>query len=519
MRKILLMVLLILSITSISFADEIKDTPTDLDSFNFTLIPYEGGIGVNLGSLYYPRHVTKNGTVTWVKWDGTENIDYYTSSGVTYSLPSAFRPTESGSYSSVYSDMHIIGLGGAYNIPIGDNVSIEALGLSGVDIERDGITLTVSAICDSNFEFVSQSNPIYRRPFKIEIFPRIRISDNAGIFANPDPYTEKVYEIDSTTGPIQIDIPNANEVSNPALNGTKYVTMLAADMVLVLPYDYANHESGGGYFSGGLTYENATYPLADLNDYTAIVTLEIQLTIEYEKDGVPGSVSQTRILTIPFSGYYASNGDGAVRNDSISLFVNATEEAANLDLSRQGEWITVGNIQFLYNDGTYRPSGYKNSDIVKLFLSASPYPTVQSSSEFRMVHEDASSVLTNTNSIGFTARIEGTDPGVNDISLVTTSNTVDFDGTEYTGNIAYLTDQNEVINSDHDAVVTSCNMGVVSNIMDGHNNEYSWGKEYLYRHFHTFEGDIQIRFDRSDMLQAGIYRGYIYVHAVTEDEK
>ena len=112
-----------------------------------------------------------------------------------------------------------------------------------------------------------------------------------------------------------------------------------------------------------------------------------------------------------------------------------------------------------------------------------------------MVHESATDILTNMNSLGFDARIVGTGSNSGDISINKPNvNEVVFNGEDSTGNI-------------HDAVKTTCNKGKLSNNWDS------------FRHFHTFEGDIDIRFDSSGMMDAGIYRGYIYVHAVTEDEE
>lgn len=497
MKKIFLLVSLLLS-SFLICAEQIMDVPGVRSDFNFTLIPYSGGVGVNLGSMYYGPHLKD---VDWQDWKGSGTTDWFKIIKVDNKVDNT-----NVYYSSNYSDAHIVALGGAYNIPLYGrgtfNSNIPTIPESAY-IEPSGITLEVNAFCDTNFEFVSQSNPIYRRPFQIEILPRVKTYGSLTDSENPDkpynsPYTNTVYTLDSNNTRIEIKV---TEDGNGTVNfGHKYLTMIAADMVLVLPFDYS--KADGGYFSGGLsfsdadglTYKNATYTLANLNDYTAVVTLQLTLTIEY-KDSVNSTgintYTDTRSLTIPFSGYYSSIGDGSKKNDSISLYVQATENAANLNLERQGEWITVGSIQFLYNTTT---DGTSNSDIVKLFLSSSPFPDVKGS-EFRMVHESATDILTNMNSLGFDARIVGTGSNSGDISINTPNvNEVVFNGEDYTGSI-------------HDAVKTTCNKGKLSN---------NWG---AFRHFHTFEGDIDIRFDSSGMMDAGIYRGYIYVHAVTEDEK
>lgn len=524
MKKIIFCFVLISLLITSSLWCKIEDEPGANTDFNFTLIPYYGGVGVNLGSLLYAQHTPSASGVTWDYWEGKENEESYWSNdlGVTVPPSSVFLPVSNG-YSNKYSDYHIIALGGAYNIPFSNGTRDyvdsylkshpklkKKLNLpsnaSNILIPKEKIVLTIDAVCDSNFEFVSQSNPIYRRPFQIEVFPRVRTGNGAD-FA--DPYTSEIYLIETGSSSYEIKMPTTGQTN---VNFTdNYLTMLAADMVLVLPYDYANYLSGGGYFSGGLTYNNATYTLADLDDYTAVVTITLTLNFEYsyidngERD--TRNYTDSRVITIPFSGFYTSSDNRDIRGSSISLFVNATNEAANLNLARQGEWITVGSIQFLFNEKVKKDAGFpsENEDIVRIFLSASAHPEIQSSSKFKMVHEHATSVVTNTNSLGFTARVRGTGSNVGDILLSSNgdrvSNVVEFDGLAFMGNIAGGSTPGSV-----DVVKTVCNTGRVSNNWDG-------GK----RHFHTFEGDIDIKFDESSMLEAGIYRGYIYVHAVTED--
>lgn len=528
MKRIITTITILLIALSSLFC-RIGDTPVDNNVFNFSLIPYRGGIGVNLGSKYYPQHNAEK--LFWREWDGT-----------IANLPTGDKtllPTEgsgNSAYSANYSDYHIIALGGGYNIPYNDDGYIQnpqnefiaklnlEEGYSNLIIKKDDISLEVTATCDSDFEFVSQSNPIYRRPFEIEIIPRVAINGvGDGITT-----TEKIYKMNSTNNQVTIKIPNDPPNDHQGQNN---VAMIAADMTLVLPYDYANYASDGGYFSGGLTYNNATYSLADASDYTAVVTITLTLNIDYSYtyngSSVTKTYNETRVLTIPFSGFYSSAGSQDVRDDSISLYVNANSNAANLNLARQGEWINVGSIQFLYNDsnkifkdkvntntGTLMDS---NADIVRIFLSNSPYPFVQADSKFRMVHENATSI-SNTNSLGFEARIVGTGSDRGDISIENkNSNVVTFDGLACTKNISGNGEKET-----YDAVKTVCNLGAISNNMYGDKyNDWgqSIGKDYFYRHFHTFEGDIDIKFEEANgLLAAGIYRGYIYIHAITEDE-
>ena len=519
MKRISVTILILLMVLSSLFS-RINDTPSSDNVFNFSLIPFYGGTGVNIGSLYYAQHdpTGDNVNLKWAKWAGKDS-GAYTENGVDYVAASIFLPTAgsgNSSYSPYYSDYHMVALGGGYNIPYNDDnngyiknppsgfiakLNLED-GYSNLIIKKDDISLEVTATCDSDFEFVSQSNPIYRRPFEIEIIPRVAINGvGDGITT-----TEKIYKMNSTNNQETIKIPNDPPNEHQGQNN---VAMIAADMTLVLPYDYANYASDGGYFSGGLTYNNATYSLADASDYTAVVTITLTLNIDYSYtyngSSVTKTYNETRVLTIPFSGFYASSGSQDVRDDSISLYANSTNNAANLNLAQQGEWITVGSIQFLYNDrdGIEKNNANSNADVVRIFLSNSPYPSVKADSGFRMVHENATNMITDYNSLSFEARIVGTGADSGNISLNNSnSNEVIFDGFAFEGNISTAEDK-----SMYDVVKTVCNIGAIS-------NNWLSGK---YRHFHTFEGDIDIKFEESSMLSAGRYKGYIYVHAVTEE--
>ena len=363
--------------------------PSSTD-FGFSIIPYLGGMDVNLGSLQYGPHDV---SVLW----NDKVADY--------------KPNKDG-ISSYYKNEHIIAIGGVGNIEINRVTTIEELGLSDVIIPKDGVSLRVQATCDTNFEFVSQSNPIYRRPFEIEIIPRARTTnrDNNGYnnYDTGNPYVKEVVQLKPGNNECTIDLGTSdNNIYIDNISGNDLITMLAADIILVLPFDYAKDD--GGYFVGGLEYGNAVYALADLNDYTAVVTLSLTLQIEYYKEGDSSGALYTheenKVLTIPFAGYYSSNagtGITTTTDDSINLYVDPTSEAANLNLKEQGTWITVGNIQFIYNDASFIPNSNKgkepgsvltNSDVVRLFLSASPHPDIESANTFRMVHENASTMI------------------------------------------------------------------------------------------------------------------------------
>ena len=248
--------------------------PSSTD-FGFSIIPYLGGMDVNLGSLEYGPHDV---SVVW-----NDNANY--------------RPNENG-ISYYYKNEHIIAIGGVGNIEINRRTTIEDLGLYDVIIPKDGVSLRVQATCDTNFEFVSQSNPIYRRPFEIEIIPRARttaLNNGSNDYATGDPYVKEVVQLKPGNNECTIDLGTSdNNINIGNINGNDLITMLASDIILVLPFDYAKDD--GGYFVGGLEYGNAVYALADLNDYTAVVTLSLTLQIEYYKEvDSSGNPTRTRV--------------------------------------------------------------------------------------------------------------------------------------------------------------------------------------------------------------------------------
>lgn len=82
-----------------------------------------------------------------------------------------------------------------------------------------------------------------------------------------------------------------------------------------------------------------------------------------------------------------------------------------------------------------------------------------------------------------------------------------FDGSASIGTLASFDLNGSITNGLDDSVITTCHLEAPPNVIAG----------YGYRHFHTFEGTVDIRFHESSMLEAGIYRGYVYVHAVAEE--
>ena len=179
------------------------------EDFGFSIIPYLGGMDVNLGSLQYGPHDVS------VEWK--ENVNY--------------RPNKDG-ISSYYKNEHIIAIGGVGNIEINRVTTIEELGLDNVYIPKDGVSLRVQATCDTNFEFVSQSNPIYRRPFEIEIIPRARTTNRNNGNNNYDtgnPYVKEVVQLKPGNNSAKV---SEKAVVKPMVVFKQATTTIKAKMIL-----------------------------------------------------------------------------------------------------------------------------------------------------------------------------------------------------------------------------------------------------------------------------------------------
>lgn len=316
-------------------------------------------------------------------------------------------------------------------------------------------TWTLSVSCPNGMYMVSMSQPTFKRPIEIYLYP---VAKGATI---------------TNREPIKLSNSNPIAVYDPGITTQPSTTWsLWFDVVLVLPVD----ENGMDNENDRLTVDGNVYPLVRTNDYSAIVTMSIDF------EGAKNPVS----LTMPFTGYYDGNTSLSRLDKSpisynnaeypVAIDVNTYPEATNinLDISNRGKWIDVGQLVFLLN-------GKNNTAI---FLSSSSDPFIQGD-EFTMKKDDlAYNVpLTSVNSIGFTARLTST---AGEVNL--------FEGNDY-------------VSSD---IPTSS--VIISNVTHA---DFSADNTHGSVDYKQYQAEISIMLDSVDTtLLSGRYEEEIYCHVL-----
>lgn len=414
------------------------------------LTPYTGMYGLNMASMKY-----QGGTDTWVH--GT--VDNLT-------------PEQS---MSTYTNDHIIALGGVYDIKAG----------AGETINSENTFYEISVNCPGGFYLRSQSHPSSIRPFYLKLISRY--DSPAGVT------TGEVIEIRNDGQPETIRW-NDNSSSN--------ATRMWFDLILVLPND-----SESVINSGFIVADNIQYPLMQATDYTALVTISITFN------------GRSQSISIPFSGFYDGDTASFKGANTVSLMFTPTGRAANMVI---GEYVNVpvGHIDFMMDvtteggdsltDAGDMPSNenYHNDSAVRLFLSASPDPTISTGS-FLLRHSSVRSntVLTDYNSIGYKVILRGDESDGNgsgntsDNSHVS-SKTREFDGSDYI--LSNKTIQNDnavypvrhVTKKEESLTVTSRNI----------------------REYFEYHGDIEVLINRpTTVMLPGAYTSNVYIHVVADD--
>lgn len=401
----------------------------NLFSATIELAPYNGANGINIASSMY-----HNENTTWISGD---------------------VPLEGG-----YTSIEMIGLGGVYQI----------------NTQEKNTPLVVTVTCPSGFYLVSQSNPTYRRPFRILLGQGQRSStsdrveipiDSSGVFSEGEAQRKDFY---------------FNENYGSFTSG---IAGFWFNMVLDLPGEVDP-------VTDVLTTEDGRmYPLIEANDYTALVTI----TISWGE--------QTKSVTIPFSGYYdRTTGYDQTKGGVASLFVDPYASAAHLSIERdRGNWITVGKVDFLLledmtNKDSVNPTFTDSRPLI--FASSSTNPTRQSPAEFKLIHEYViyDTPLTNSNSIGFDVAIR-TIEGSN-TSIVTFDGTMNIDKANDSNCVApYYTDRYRHTSS------------------DGNSDGLMF--EGTPQRYYSYSGEIDVKLDSgSNVMQAGTYYGSLYIHVIAE---
>lgn len=435
----------------------------------FSIVPFTGSTGINMRDTRYPQYdVSISSGLSWIS-GGLDNLGR--------------------SNTSHYVNDNMIAAIGIYGIRRWYNEDSTRAVHYTLDYGNDPIKIKVTANCSSNFSFVSQSNPSITRPFSLFCYPMYAVSGTSG---NHTPIQSG--KIISFTPPndntYSLELDTDNELVNDSASfwDTENDRDLNIwfDIIGSLPLDE------NGVSQQGVMVGSQLYPLIDANDYSALVSFTVDLTLRYKLDGGTEikEISYSKTLPVPFSGY--SSAISTVTPSKAAIYINTTTANINLNRAYTGRWVDIGTItyeQYLGTNGSSKPS--HTDEKSRIFFSASSDPTVQNANGFRFIHKNAGNVLTSNNSVPFTLRFTGTGKS-------SSVGDVEFDGKGYT------TSGNLMSGIVGESILSTC--------INTETITHSQG----YFHFHTIDGDMSIMVDdNSDTMQAGTYYADIYVHIIT----
>ncbi len=500
---IILLPVLLFARINLDIAQVWNSLPTGYQEPTMTLTPYDAASGISMSNNKYPER--DNGSlITWVGGD----LQNWTVN------------------SQQYINDHIVALGTLYNIPKAYRIPEEA---NKIAFLKENPEITITAVSTTDFMFVSQSQPSYRRPFALSLIPTSseNTKDNYG---GDKPYdyaytrnirkSESFLMNDSEGGsfPLSYDggvgYPEGQlyRVDESSYVASKLYAHMWFDLILSLPMDRATET---GIVADGITYE-----LAEAEDYTSIVYITMSYTPVYEVYEVTydgGSYSEVKsdpdiiqapiieTIALPFSGFYSRITSTNRNESSASFFINTYPAASSLSLnpsSRTGiprTLIDIADIYLLYNLPNLQSANEPGNDVrlARIFLSASPSATNESQTGFMFVHEGATSINEGRNAVGYTVYVRDND--------ATSSPFTVYDGTTYVENV---NGSYEIPEEKEGAYLNSyCHITNPISHVDSSRH-----------HYHSFDGTVSILIDdTNELMEDGIYKSNIYVHLVTEE--
>ena len=582
MRKALLIILCIFCIASLFaepfikeedftenlFNNIVNNAPTSYTDPSISLGPYNATTGLNMVSKFYPRRNEGDE----LNYNGSLSSDATLNDG-----------------DKDYSNDHIIALGALYDLPLvykyNDNDPVTSNTTSTgewkhtdtvfgiklyereiIELETKTIKLAIlsvseghrpamafSANSSTDFMFISQSHPTYRRPFQIVIQPKSVTTDyrlnsshkgyqegvmgcrilGDGFDNNPSVELSEKNDINfyaSFWFDVILALPNSGDIENGVLvtdkNGvqTRYELIEASDYSSVV--DLAVRYNPLVYEIYNVSYNKETKSIEHgtsaswENSPSATLGKEVYEEVYFFKcvliDEIANGTPQSSVVTIPFSGYYSPYDNGGVES-SAAFNVNTYPIISNLSLNPSSSnnprtFIDIADISLIYlyggsnNDNWYTRDEIANglpcsvsSDMnPRIFLSASSNPKEQNQNGFLFVHRGDTRVVEGVNAVRYIARVTDNKGNISD-----------FDGTDYITDDLKMADgcTGSLLESEHHFTEpfwqTEGNVGGAKNIR--------------VMHYHSYDGTISILIDDTDgnLMQAGAYESTIYVHLIT----
>ena len=539
------------------------------DAPKITLGPYYSTSGINMASKSYPSRKDVVGSLAFEGGDLPENVTkdkYYNGNmialGALYDIPVAYKV-----------DNNVIDYGSSYDEKI-ERIREEGSGFFGKKYlwRKTETSINTHKVCNiailssssrpsmrfsaessSDFMFVSQSNPTYRRPFEIAIQPKYRTSYYA--------YYDEYHDVESTAGIVKtvgVNLDNNPEVVFPSDVSLDNYVSFWIDVILALPRDDFDMDNG-------VQVDNIRYELVEADDYSSVVNLSISyspLTYEiYEVTYIDKEVkvyeavdyhsaldenapiatmswgdpietektsettlgeqkneitypSDIETITIAFSGYYSPYSNESTESKA-SFHVNTYPIVSNLNLNPSSStnprtFIDIADINLIYlygerqatrdeakNENFYNScnevTNLQSTQNPRIFLSASNDPKEQNPNGFLFVHKGATRIVEGVNAVRYSVRV------TDDKGRFT-----DFDGTDYIDGNYQMVGTDKFLYSEHH--YTNPFWHVV----------YDTGNIRLM-HYHSYDGTVSILIDDTDqnLMQAGVYESTIYVHLIT----
>ena len=569
MRKILIIAALLLS--SFALSAQIVLDPSIFNGYSggdeaytnlqnaigditIALMPFDGAYGVNMRDTRYPaRDVAGNSILTYEdiplnEFSSSSNLDKYNDEQMILMGGIEGVPASLQTWLSLGKrrEEHVDNIWPYYEDYV-PNFRVRF---------KDGLVENVDIVINSttDFMYISQSNPIYQREYRLYVAPRYGAGNNQ-TGQNMSPHESESF---TTISPEKNDadlifhssVPNRDENGNIE-SYTDYNYMYSwFDLVLALPYDQVNET--------GVILDNVEYPLADSDDYSSVITVEIswEQTLEIEwnegeywdyngplnsykvysgekwKHIGEGEIKYRAELSIPFSGF-SSPIDIGPSDATGSLTVMLSPAASNLSLNDAdtNREVKVAELDFIMNlpdyikdnnDQYYDRDTYESIDIntnVWLFLSASPDPFNSNSNGFVLVHENAGNMLTSYNSATYEVITKGLGNSATSADGAGGDEVV-FDGKAKTLDFAPAGGQSDTY------IHTYCNAsGGEGSFLPHEIGNFEIGGETFssnnYHHYHEYHGEVYVKIEptalKPEGMRAGRYTSEIYVHVMTTD--
>ena len=505
-----------------------------------SLGPYNSASGIKMNSQNYPSRVTMENT--YLNWIG-------------HNFPGNSVPVTD------YYDDNIIAIGAVYDIPSAYVISVgkesiveyetgyysqkkqEASQSATIAILAKVPTIEVSTNSSSDFFFVSQSKPSYRRRFELALQPKMSVSPEPEYHSYPQ-YNENNLNNGGYIGNVRNFGDNMENIiplehpDNGVRNTSNFYSTFWFDLLLALPYDE------GSYAEDGIIDNKVKYELAEAEDYASIVTIRISYTPVYEvyelsrkrerfsglgglmypdwpnwdytlaKSGSDEDIVKATVegfLTLPFSGYFSRLNLPEVES-SASFYVYPYPITSSLNLdpatpTNPRRYIDIADINLVYNfDETWvseeKIDGLtcsKNSDNARIFISASRDPRVSDSYGFMFVHQGASNIIEGVNAVRYTVRVRDNDTGL--YTSYDGRDCVNATYQEIQGNGEFLYSKHHFSNP-------------YWHTYDNNSSSQNYNKVRL-SHFHTFDGVMSILIDDTSLnMEPGAYESTIYVHLI-----